>query len=289
MSNFTIIRDRLYDLTAYDLHYERKINQQLPPGFSLDAIVEDKVVFRSQDTLFSLYVWDLSSNHAQHIGSFLNLDLYHVDSASNELVTFNVDWFKRQPEVRQTKWRIATGQLLARKTFHLPLRKMGPSLPGIDQCHTKGSRTVNQLFFLTDFFYDWFQSIYLVYDHGADELSVKWRRTEDDIDSISTKTYLTPNLIHLWNWNSGRVNAYNVPAGTVAVHNVREQCSSWTCVLREWCKDWADDQPPVAISGDREVFCFSNEIGIELWFFNPNFVPDPLELERKLSRSIENV
>ncbi|KAL1993727.1 hypothetical protein VTN49DRAFT_2396 [Thermomyces lanuginosus] len=29
------------------------------------------------------------------------------------------------------------------------------------------------------------------------------------------------------------------------------------------------------IFGDREVVCLADRTGVELWFFNPNFAPDP--------------
>lgn len=33
-------------------------------------------------------------------------------------------------------------------------------------------------------------------------------------------------------------------------------------------------EPPMLLIGDREVICVANYDGIQLWLFNPNFVPD---------------
>ena len=36
---------------------------------------------------------------------------------------------------------------------------------------------------------------------------------------------------------------------------------------------------PLHFFGDREVFGMASEDGIQLWFFNPNFIPDIPDLE----------
>ncbi|KAL1997088.1 hypothetical protein VTN49DRAFT_7953 [Thermomyces lanuginosus] len=270
----------MYDMTAYDIRTERKLNQQIPPVYYLETIVEDKVVFNndSKGKPCSFYVWDLSSNHVQQIGSFSKPVLYHVEAADNVLVAFEVNWKKLPPNVQQTKWRMETGQLLAKKTFHLPLP---PDLPVNGQfdtmafyrCHAFGHKSVNQLFLVTDTC----STIHLEYDYAADRLNVRWIRTADLLNLADFKIYLTPYLIYFCTSETSQVAVYNATTSTVTLHQIqiRRRSSNW--ILQKFRK--TGDQRFVKVFGDREVFGLANEAGVELWFFNPNFVPNERELE----------
>lgn len=68
---------------------------------------------------FPLCVWNLQSNQVNEIGSFFSdsLCLYHADTDENALLTFEVNWDSRPPEVQQTKWSLSGGEQLHRKQF----------------------------------------------------------------------------------------------------------------------------------------------------------------------------
>lgn len=82
----------IHCLTAWDINIKRRIVQQFPGFGVLYPIIEDKIVivpmFLAPPT--SMYVWDLSSNHIQRIGTFSRICLCHVDAAENVVVAFEI-------------------------------------------------------------------------------------------------------------------------------------------------------------------------------------------------------
>lgn len=80
-----IIDRGLTYLTAWDIYTKQKHDQQVRGSFPLYTIVKDKVVMapKSQLAASPIYVWDLSSNRVQEVGTFKKLILYHTDPAKN--------------------------------------------------------------------------------------------------------------------------------------------------------------------------------------------------------------
>lgn len=102
------------------------------------------------------YIWDLSADQLRAIGSFWDIQLWHMNVDENVLVISEVNWYTRplqpQLEVHQTKWTL-TGEPLGSKRFHLPLplpvdrvKDIG-YLPGLYSNHrTFGHKTITRLY-----------------------------------------------------------------------------------------------------------------------------------------------
>lgn len=61
----------------------------------------------------------LGHGSSSTIEPFSKLELWHVDADEDVLVTFEIDWKEHPPTVQQTKWSLARGEQLDRKTFRL--------------------------------------------------------------------------------------------------------------------------------------------------------------------------
>ncbi|KAL1974023.1 hypothetical protein VTN31DRAFT_5583 [Thermomyces dupontii] len=123
-------------------------------------------------------------------------------------------------------------------------------------------------------------AMHLEYDYSVDRLSVRWIR-EPLFSGIiyDFSACLTPNLVYRFSTMTGQVAAYNATTGTVTRRSVwfpgnhvlgnRPSLGS----NLQWQTEILFDRPQ-AVFGDCEVFGLVNDSGIQLWFFNPSFVPD---------------
>lgn len=68
--------------------------------------------------LYSICIWDLSSDSFRKLGRFSDLWLWHIGPDGDMLVAFEVDWGKYPLEVQKTKWTLG-GWLLERNRFLL--------------------------------------------------------------------------------------------------------------------------------------------------------------------------
>lgn len=276
------------ELTAWDLHMKRKRVKRLKVFYSHYTIVGDTVVVAplpSKVVTCPVYVWDLSSNHVQKIGSFGDLRLYHLAAAENILVTFEINWEKPSPEVQQTKWTTTTGQPLERKVFHLPLPADDPIKRfehALDTCHTYGHNTVTQSYHATGKY----ARIHLEYDYADDRLRVRLLHCDKYIlDEVSQdySAYLTRNLVYRCTFETGEVAVYNSITGKVTLHPIKlpgSHALMADTLSNSTFKESEDVDTPFSeeylqVFGDREVFGMANLTGIQLWFFNPKFAPDP--------------
>ena len=247
----------LLHLTAWDMYTKKKLLRQIPLYPALYTIVENKAVIAPEfksDT-FPVYVWDLSSNHFQEIGNFTNLTLHHGDVSENLLVLFEINWEKQPPEVHQSKWTMTTGQLREKKNFHLPMP------PGLDKyrpkfdnepCCTFGHKTVVQVYSETDPT----TTIHLEYDYAVDRLSVQWIRSDLPFDNVGKwSIYLAPYLTYRFTYETAQPAVYDATTGIAA-------------------RDLVNRAPKFnSAFGDSEVFGLGGDDGVQLWFFNPKFVP----------------
>ena len=267
---------------------------------------KDKVVLFSTD--FDppppIYIWDLTADQVHAIGSFRegNVWLWHIDPDDNVLVTFEIDWDKHPPEVQQTKWTL-TGQLLNRKFFHLSLPVEIPFRPTEDPSHhTFGKKTVTRLFSRTD---GGIAMIDLIYNHAFEKLNLRW------IDHIlplkrgyfiNECEHLTPYLAYQYNNVLKGLDICNTTNGTRIILpyqlDIRE-VTTLELLHESECQpkidrdddddddeledlELEDEEPHALLFGDQEVLCLANYDGVQLWFFNPDFIPDLPELERFL-------
>lgn len=194
----------------------------------------------------------------------------------NVLVTFEINWDEFPPKVQQTKWRL-TGGLNDRKNFPL-------SLSGCDmdegtftatfppryrtRC-TFGRKTVIRLSSQGNHtFMD------LTYDHAIDELSLRCISNPWPAYCFDW-ALLTPYISYQWNEHYGnKVNICNFADGSLIVHPYRLDFRE-VKTGKEWREfGWDDQITPLKSFGDREVFGIVSLDGIQLWCFNPNFIPD---------------
>lgn len=280
-------------LTAWDIHENqiRILRYERWPFYvaTLCSIIKKNVVIAlgSGSRLdCPVMVWDLSSNHVHKIGNFSRGVLYHLDTTENVLVTFEITWWKSPPEVKQTKWTTTTGHLLEKKVFPLAITLNFSTDQLYESSRTYGHKTVTQVLF-TSYYHKkprkWAVA-HLEYDYATDRLSARWiDLTEPAYGNTQDRSvYLTQNLVYRHIKKGPQVVVYNTSTDVTSVHSdqLRNTSvirvhgpSSSQRVRRE------EDQYPF-VFGDREVFGFANSSGIQLWFFNPNFVPSRQIMER---------
>lgn len=228
-----------------------------------------------------VYIWDLTSNNYRKISSFSNLLLWHVDPEENILVAFEIDWDANPPEVKQTKWTL-TGLLLDTRCFSL-------SLPGhhVDKIRLEGSwyhrwhyrrvvtfdnKALNRLPCGKEG-----DTIDLIYDGTIDKLTVRWSDCSQPIIVYELiepfYVHLTPHIAYRWNPVNKRVEIFNGANQTTAMRpyiwDIREVNAG-----RSFHDEVEESDEIDKAFGDREVFGLATDIGIQLWFFNPNFAPD---------------
>ncbi|KAL1973755.1 hypothetical protein VTN31DRAFT_5315 [Thermomyces dupontii] len=263
--------DEYHDLTVWDIHTKHRFSHHVPSFCARCLIVGDKLVLAPspQRSSFPVYVWDLSLDHFQEIGSFSHLKLCHVDPTDNVLVAFEIGG-NQPPEVQQTKWLTTTGQLLEKKNFYLQVPADCPVKMNVElfrsACRTYGRKTVAQWMFWNDR-----APIYYEYDYTIDRLDVRWIDRADAIvrwGLIYRSVFLTRNLVYRFLPQTKEIVVYNVSTGAETLQSlIGEQGQKHPLICET-------DSREFNVFGDREVFGVTNKIGVELWFFNPNFAPD---------------
>lgn len=275
-------------MTAWDIHTAQKLVHRFPDTPSVSCLVKDKVVMAFDLEQFPpvVYVWDLSSNLVRKItlDDFSNVSLLHLDTDRDVLVVFQVNWKKHPPEVQQTKWMWKTGELFERKQFCLSLtgrrvddgtvyRTMRNFCAPLHNHKTVVEH--DALFLLIGGIEI---ALHLMYDHVIDELSaqsIEFPRSAC-ID-VQTPATLTPNIVYYWARNVSRPFIYDVANGTptVAPYDIDDDAPE---LVPPWIKAAPGDSLfRVKLFGDKEVLGLAaptSLAGFELWFFNPNFVPD---------------
>lgn len=127
--------------------------------------------------------------------------------------------------------------------------------------------------------------MHLTYDYAIDRLSLRWI---DFIEPISVNEYskrfgsVAPDIIYRWAKQYKGIMVHNVSTGT-AITQPYELCS-WEVnagillgTNSQRPKDFTrgpDCIFPSKCCRDNEVYCVAGNDGVQLWFFNPNFVPD---------------
>ncbi|KAL1976750.1 hypothetical protein VTN31DRAFT_3032 [Thermomyces dupontii] len=127
--------------------------------------------------------------------------------------------------------------------------------------------------------------MHLEYDHAVNRFRARWHRTADSLDKVDYKAHLTPYLIYFWNWRTGDIAIYNATIDTVTQHQTHKLDSSSSLDAMDPL-DPPYEHLQIEIFGDRKIFGMADKSGVELWCFNPNFVPDELEMRRKLKRNV---
>lgn len=284
-------------MVVWDTHTSQRLAERQFPGRPpYVAVVKDKVVIVPDFTLLdqTINIWDLHTNQVQTIGSFFNIELlalWHVDVDEGVLVTFEIDWNKHSSEVEQKKWSLSSGKQLDRKSFSL---SVGTSHHRVDWkffrwsfnnwCCTRGYKTSAELFYSTK---DPYVALYLMYDYAVDRLSLSWidcTKPINDFVPMDRCNSLTPHIIYRWSVQLRGVVVYNVTSGTATVHPYQLHARE---VITRNMLGAGLPPPPCILSvaeilrfskhksfGDREVFGLATYDGIQLWFFNPAFVPD---------------
>lgn len=239
-----------------------------------------------------LWIWDLHTDQAKTIGFFQHPDgsFWHMDADESVLVTCDINWDADPPLVHQTKWTLARWEVLDWKTFHLSLRGRRVSNNDIFKIHhrTYGRKTEAELQLR-----DGCTTLYLTYDHVVDRISVRWLDCAEPIKNhIGCPCYgipLAPHIYYRWTSLRGGIAVCDAATDMVTVHPyqldsreiyIRHRLSSppppssdrdyFTSFIMSFC---------LVPFGDREVFGTASKDGMQLWFFNPDFVPDVPDAE----------
>lgn len=121
--------------------------------------------------------------------------------------------------------------------------------------------------------YDLEADMHLMYDYATDKLSGRWfeyvnHHGQSPKLERHHPVILTPGIVYYWAEDIRQPVIYDVASGRTT--RPRYQLDD-----RMLCSK--KDSPFFQPFGDQEVFGIAGEGGIELWFFNPNFVPDFLD------------
>lgn len=278
-------------ITAWDLHTSEKLGEQEFPWIPIHitvandkAVIVPWVVRRSHP----IYVWDLTLDQVHEFGLFADdLWMWHADADDNVLVTFEFNFNVHPPAVRETKWVLTGGELLDSKRFPLTLggRRVEKTIicRQIDQwCHTYGDKTTTQLYNIEDKNF----LMHLTFDYATDRLSVRWIDCVEPIGVVSIwGRYSSPAPHIIYRWAPQQLRGfmvYNAATGITTVRpyqaDVRELSAHklFGAVSRHARFMQPDPQNtfPLKCCGDREVYFVASDEGLQLWFFNPDFVPD---------------
>ncbi|KAL1992106.1 hypothetical protein VTN49DRAFT_4138 [Thermomyces lanuginosus] len=261
-------------LIAWDTKTSQQYARQMPEGFIDQISIEmDKVLLVADiESRLSLYVWDLNSDHLQEFGSFPDLWLWHLAADDDVLVTFEIDWDADPPKVQQTKWALS-GRLLNRKRFRLSLSSGRINRKTLVEDHaevaphcwinrTYGHKTVRSVSYYDPYLGD--TGLDLLYDYTSDRFSVRFNSYIPRASVIMDQplhTFLTPHIVYSWDKLPEPFEIFNSETDTTI----------------KLPRILPFDSP--RLFGDREVFGMASEDGIQLWFFNPNFIPDIPDLE----------
>lgn len=271
------------------------------------SIEKDKVVIFSlsySDPPPPIYIWDLSADQVRTIGSFRDLWSWHMDVDENVLVTFVIHWDEHPPEVQQTKWAL-TGQLLDRKFFHLSLPDRMRFRPTEEPSRrTFGHKTVTRLFSRIG---GKITMMDLMYDQATDKLNLRWIDYTLPLQRgffMNECEHLTPDMAYQYNNALKGLDICNATNGIRIMLpyqlDIREVTTLELFHKQDRQPETEDDDDDdgdgdddddddsdddedellhVRLFGDQEVLCLVNHDGVQLWFFNPDFVPNLPDLE----------
>lgn len=275
-------------MTVWDLRTSQRWVKHLRVSSVGISIEGDKVIIPNKGSSLDarpILVWDLNADRVQEVGGFRKLALWHVDANENTLIAFEINWDINPPEVQQTKWAL-TGRLIDRKQFHLPLRDREDvkfKFPERRCYRTCCHKTVTQLISRTEDH----ASMHLTYDSSIDQLSAQWieraepmnRKISMDVDS---RAFLTSDIAYGWGRHPRQLAVYNAAEGTTTLRPF--QLDSRQIIVRKLTGHPPSGrrriqivplrEVPIQAFGDHEVFGLASHEGAQLWFFNPNFVPD---------------
>lgn len=276
-------------MVAWDVRTLEPVAKALFPAVpGKFTIAKDKVVIVHCYPLFHVSVWDLRSNHVHTFGSFSHLYLWHADADEDVLVAFEINWVTDPypPRVQQTKWTL-TGELLYRKQFRFPVgsRRMEWSSlrPHHDELvRTYGHKSVTQFYSEKDPNL----TLHIIYDHSVGNLSLRWIDCVRPINQLTIwgrGGYFGPHIAFRWAHQLRGVAIYNAVTGTTTVHpyqldsrevNTRKTLGAKLAPPRRPIKDVEFTFSAIRCFGDSEVWGLVTKDGLQLWFFNPEFVPD---------------
>lgn len=279
----------------WDIHTSQRLAERRVLRVPSRVTIEkDKVIIipNTVTQSYPIYVWDLCTDQFQTIGSFSDLDLWYVDTDEDVPVTFEIDWKTHLPKVQQTKWSLVSGEQLSRKKFHLSVA--GPRVdrrvlqPSFNDWHrTSGHKTVTELYHVES---DPLYTLRLTYDYATDCLSLHWIHCAKPINDVALRgrcNSLAPHIIYRWAVQHRGIVIYDVAADTATVHPYQFHAGEvitrqFICALLPPSPHEIRLEPLTNLKffsthwffGDREVFGVGTRDGIQLWFFNPDFVPD---------------
>lgn len=287
----------------WDTRTLQRYARGLPCSDHHTSIDKDKVVIVDYGSkpLFPVYIWDLSSDRFQKINTFSDLFLWHLDADDGILVAFEIDWDKRPPAVRETKWTM-TGRVVERKHFPLSLSDyrvnreiLEPSKDFIQltvDTNTDSAfghhKTVTQLRYSDPRCGNCWIS--LTYDHTVDKLSARW---DDDFPPVYDMTNtpviatLSPKIMYRWDrflkvlqlfyreLGMMDMKPYQLDAREVLTRKrLRTRLPAQLPATLDYDAINKDDELVLPIFGDREIFGVASEDGIQFWIFHPNFTPN---------------
>lgn len=278
-------------VTAWDIPTSRKLGEHKFPWLALHITVAKSIaVIRASYTPGpdSICVWDLHSDRVNEFGSFLSrMCLCHANADENVLVTFVIDWDVEPIEMQQTKWSLPDGKQLEQKQFRLPIRgyhvletDVAGTMPG--QYYTFGDKTTTQAF-PEEIPHS---TAHFSYDYAVDQLSLRWIdciEPANDFIFVALCGFLTPYIAYRWAQQLRSIAIYNAATGSTTLHAYQLDIHEISTRNLLGARLPPPSRPngehirgnSVLISfGDREVFGLASDDGMQLWFFNPDFVPD---------------
>lgn len=287
----------MWDLRTSQMIAEKDFENSIPKRITASKDIAVFIHHIVVERTYSVWVWNLRSNQVKEIGTFsldghYELVFYHVNPDENVLVTFEICWYPLDsPGVRQTNWSLTDGTQLRKKQFHLPLGdhpsiRFGSSLRvrRDGEISTNGNKTEAQLFLIEKWGSVVLATIRLRYDYGVDRLSAQW------IDFIGAFcvcrlscnfNFLGPNISYRWEWDPNGTNILliqNATTGTMTKRpyklHIREIDGAARLRQHSNSNNYSSCSFPWICDGDGEVYCVGGNDGVQLWFFNPEFVPD---------------
>lgn len=282
-------------IEAWNIQTSERLALEAFCSYNFITVIKDKVLFIPtpiERSPLQVWVWDLRTDRLQNICTFtypVRLDTIHLDADDNVLVTFEIDWVEHPPLVQQTKWSLSGGELLDRKTFQL-----SPANHRVHEHDTRGrnirwNATHSHKEVTGMCFKDRNTSMILSYNYATDRLSVRWIACAESIKHNEVPgrcISLTSDISYRWAHLHKGIAIHNAATGVATLHlyqldkreiracklldpHVRKEpgrVGSWTTCF--------DSPASLRPFGDREVFGLASDDGVQLWFFNPDFVPD---------------
>ena len=288
-------------LTVWDIHESRKLVGRFPehPADLNDVfyLFKDKLVvsYSTREGLWAVHVWDLRLDSVREVGEFSNLNLLHVNTDTNVLVTFEINWKANPPEIQQSKWKLMAVELLERRQTLLSLPdhtiravNNGKILPRPGFCrHILSDKTIAELFVEID---NRTMHLHLMYDQAVYELSARWaeypRSDFSRPDVMFGRIILpNPNLVYYWDEGFKMPAVYDVTRGRAdwsEEYSLDNRLTTDKSAKRIWFAASPVEQrhgTGIRLFGDKEVIGLAGPGGVEVWFFNPDFAPDSLNLD----------